>query len=269
MQSREIVVCHQDRPATDSYSSHAIASRRVYLMPNLPPKNVLLSIFTKMSLLKQNDERMRAATRQGKIFAPYYSYRGQEVIPSAVSTVLRPTDYVCTVYRGIHDMLAQGCPVDKLWAEVAGRATGSCKGKGGAMHISHASTGVMVTTGIVGSSLPIANGLAWGSQLKDSDAVTVAYFGDGASNIGHFHESLNMASLILECGVVVASKNLRFMGLRCHTGWPEEEVTWDWAVWAYIPAFAIIIPNWVLAHGLLRWTRFNLLGVKEGDLFPC
>jgi acetoin:2,6-dichlorophenolindophenol oxidoreductase subunit alpha len=164
-------------------------------MQNIPPKNVLLSIFTKMSLLKQNDERMRAAIRQGKIFAPYYSYRGQEAIPAAVSTVLRPTDYVCTVYRGIHDMLAQGCPVDKLWAEVAGRATGFCKGKGGAMHISNASTGVMVTTGIVGSSLPIANGLAWGSTLKGTDAVTVAYFGDGASNIGHFHESLNMASL--------------------------------------------------------------------------
>ena len=164
-------------------------------MPDIPSKTVLMSIFTKMSLLKQNDERMRAAIRTGKIFAPYYSYRGQEVIPAAVSTVLRPTDYVCTVYRGIHDMLAQGCPLDKLWAEVAGRATGSCKGKGGAMHISHAWTGVMVTTGIVGSSLPIANGLAWGSTLKGTDAVTVAYFGDGASNIGHFHESLNMASL--------------------------------------------------------------------------
>lgn len=164
-------------------------------MPKTPPDDVLLSMFSKMSLLKQNDERMRAALRQGKIFAPYYSYRGQEAIPAAISTILRPTDFVCTVYRGIHDMLAQGCPVDRLWAEVAGRATGFCKGKGGAMHISHAETGVMVTTGIVGSSLPIANGLAWGSTLKGTDAVTVAYFGDGATNIGHFHESLNLASL--------------------------------------------------------------------------
>jgi pyruvate dehydrogenase E1 component alpha subunit len=63
------------------------------------------------------------------------------------------------------------------------------------MHLTHPSTGVMVTTGIVGSSLPIANGLAWGSKLKGNDSVAVAYFGDGASNIGHFHESLNMASL--------------------------------------------------------------------------
>jgi TPP-dependent pyruvate/acetoin dehydrogenase alpha subunit len=176
-------------------------------VPNILPTSTLLTIFSKMSLLKQNDERLRAAIRQGKIFAPYYSYRGQEVIPAAVSTVLRPTDYVCTVYRGIHDMLAQGCPLDKLWAEVAGRATGSCKGKGGAMHISHASTGVMVTTGIVGSSLPIANGLAWGSTLKGTDAVTVAYFGDGASNIGHFHESLNMAALWKLPVIFVCSNN--------------------------------------------------------------
>jgi len=86
-------------------------------------------------------------------------------------------------------------PLKELWAELAGRATGTCKGKGGPMHITHPASGVMVTTGIVGSSMPIANGLALAAQVRGDKRVSVAYFGDGASNIGAFHESLNMASV--------------------------------------------------------------------------
>jgi len=92
-------------------------------------------------------------------------------------------------------MLAKGVPMKLLWAEIAGKVTGTCKGKGGPMHITHPASGVMVTTGIVGSSMPIANGLALAAQLRKEDRVTVAYFGDGASNIGAFHESLNMAAI--------------------------------------------------------------------------
>ncbi|WP_375398838.1 thiamine pyrophosphate-dependent dehydrogenase E1 component subunit alpha [uncultured Sphingomonas sp.] len=167
----------------------------------------MIDIFMKMSLLKQNDERMRAVIKSGRLVMPYYSYRGQEVIPSTISALLRDTDYICTIYRGTHDSLAKGCPVDQLWAELAGRVTGTCKGKGGPMHITHPGSGVMVTTGIVGSTMPIANGLAWGSKLKGNDAVTIAYFGDGASNIGAFHESLNLASLWKLPVVFVCSNN--------------------------------------------------------------
>jgi TPP-dependent pyruvate/acetoin dehydrogenase alpha subunit len=104
-------------------------------------------------------------------------------------------DYIVTIYRGIHDMLAKGVPVKELWAELAGKATGTCKGKGGPMHITHPKTGVMVTTGIVGSSMPIANGLALAAQLRGEKRVAIANFGDGASNIGAFHEALNMAAV--------------------------------------------------------------------------
>ena len=172
-----------------------------------PGKDVLLDIYSKMSLLKQNDERLRQVIRSGRLVMPYYSPRGQEAIPSAISALLKPTDFICTIYRGTHDSLAKGCPVDLLWAELAGRATGTCKGKGGPMHITHPDSGVMVTTGIVGSSMPIANGLAWGSKLKGNDAVTVAYFGDGAANIGAFHESLNLASLWKLPVIFVCSNN--------------------------------------------------------------
>jgi acetoin:2,6-dichlorophenolindophenol oxidoreductase subunit alpha len=166
-------------------------------------------MYRKMTLLKQNDERFRSVIQSGRIIGNYYSARGQEVIPSAVSVNLRADDYVCTIYRGIHDSLAKGVPIKELWAELAGRATGTCKGKGGPMHISHPPSGVMVTTGIVGSSMPIANGLALASQMHGEDRVAVAYFGDGASNIGAFHEALNMAS-IWKLPVVFVCQNNRY-----------------------------------------------------------
>lgn len=165
------------------------------MIPNSPDGPTLVEIFRKMALLKANDERSRKVITTGRLVMPYYSYRGQEVIPSALAVNLKDTDYLCTIYRGIHDMLAKGLPLKDLWAEIAGRVDGTCKGKGGPMHLTDVKHGVMVTTGIVGASMPIANGLAWASQLRGEDRVAVATFGDGASNIGAFHESLNLAAV--------------------------------------------------------------------------
>jgi acetoin:2,6-dichlorophenolindophenol oxidoreductase subunit alpha len=158
-------------------------------------KATLVDIYRRMALIQRSDDRFRAVIKSGKIVAPYYSPRGQEAIPAAMSVNLTHDDYICTIYRGIHDMLAKGVPSKLLWAEIAGKATGTCKGKGGPMHITHPESGVMVTTGIVGSSMPIANGLALAAQIRGEKRVAVAYFGDGASNIGAFHEALNMASV--------------------------------------------------------------------------
>ena len=176
-------------------------------MTDIPPRDVLIDIYSRMSLLFHNDEKMRAAIRTGRLIMPYYSYRGQEAIPAAISALLTDEDQIATIYRGIHDMLAKGCPLDLLWAEVAGKATGTCKGKGGPMHITHPASGTMVTTGIVGSSLPLACGLGWGAKLQGRGAAAVAYFGDGASNIGAFHESLNLASLWKLPVIFVCSNN--------------------------------------------------------------
>ncbi|HEY3655563.1 MAG TPA: thiamine pyrophosphate-dependent dehydrogenase E1 component subunit alpha [Steroidobacteraceae bacterium] len=168
-----------------------------------------LDILRRMALLKLNDESTRKIIRSGRLQFPYYSYRGQEAIPAAVSVNLTDQDYICTIYRGIHDMLAKGMPLNDLWAEVAGRVTGTCKGKGGPMHLTYPRKGIMVTTGIVGSSMPIANGIAWGSLLAKDGRVTVAYFGDGASNIGAFHEALNLAA-IWKLPVVFVCQNNRY-----------------------------------------------------------
>ena len=155
----------------------------------------LLAIYRKARLINLIDERFRGLLRSGRLAAVYYSPRGQEILAAAMGVHLQPTDYLVTTYRGIHDQLAKGIPLKPLFAEYYAKATGACKGKGGPMHITHPESGVMVTTGIVGSGLPIANGLGWASQLKKDGRVTLVTFGDGASNIGAFHEALNMASL--------------------------------------------------------------------------
>lgn len=160
-----------------------------------PDAATLLEIYRKATLIKQNDEHVIKQMMAGKLVMPYYSPRGQEIIPSAISVSLDDDDYICTIYRGIHDMLAKGFPLDELWAELAGKVTGTCKGKGGPMHLTCPGKGMMVTTGIVGSSMPIATGLGWAAKLDGRNRVSVANFGDGATNIGAFHESMNMAAV--------------------------------------------------------------------------
>ena len=164
-------------------------------VPNGPDSDTLVEIYRRMTLIKKNDEAIRAAARSGQLNLIYYSPRGQEVIPAALSVHLDADDYLCTIYRGIHDQLAKGVPSRLVWAEYAGRTSGSCKGKGGPMHITYPEAGVMVTTGIVGSSMPIANGLALAAKMRGETRVTVASFGDGASNIGAFHEAMNLAAI--------------------------------------------------------------------------
>lgn len=161
---------------------------------SLPPKT-LLDIFRTALKIQLIDEKVRGLLMSGRMAAVYYSPRGQEILAACIGVNLKPTDYLVTTYRGMHDQVAKGIPLRQLFAEYYGKVTGTCKGKGGPMHITYPTAGIMVTTGVVGAGLPIANGLALASQLKNDGRVTVVTFGDGASNIGAFHESLNMASL--------------------------------------------------------------------------
>lgn len=171
--------------------------------------DTLLEIYRRTMLIHRTDERFRSLLVSGKLRLVYYPVRGQEVVSAAMMTALRPDDYLVTTYRGVHDQLAKGIPLKDLWAEFTGKASGTCKGKGGPMHITDPATGVMVTTGIVGSGLPIANGLGLSSLLKKDGRVTVTCFGDGASNIGAFHEAMNMAS-IWKLPVIFLCQNNRY-----------------------------------------------------------
>jgi acetoin:2,6-dichlorophenolindophenol oxidoreductase subunit alpha len=177
-------------------------------MTDVPPAT-LVSIYKTATTIRQCDERFLSMLTAGEIAMTYYSPRGQEVISAATAAHLTKDDYVVTTYRGLHDHIAKGVPLPQLWAEFLGRATGTCKGKGGPMHITHPASGLMVTTGLVGAGLPIANGFALSSLMRGDGRVTVCNFGDGATNIGAFHEALNLATL-WNLPVVFVCQNNRY-----------------------------------------------------------
>jgi pyruvate dehydrogenase E1 component alpha subunit len=168
-----------------------------------------LEIWRTAQRIRLADEAMRGLMNRGEFAGMYYSPCGQEVLAAAVGACLRPDDYVVTTYRGIHDQMAKGVPLARILAEYFGRATGTCGGKGGPMHVTDTSVGLMMTTGIVGGGLPVAVGLALGSRLEGSDKVCVVNFGDGATNIGAFHEALNLAA-VWDLGVVFVCQNNDF-----------------------------------------------------------
>jgi acetoin:2,6-dichlorophenolindophenol oxidoreductase subunit alpha len=154
-----------------------------------------LKIFETTCVIHAADEKLRDLLMTGKITIIYYSPRGQEVLAAAAGAAQQDGDYTVTNYRGLHDMIAGGAPLKSTFSEMLGKANGTSRGKGGPMHISAPEAGVMVTTGIVGAGLPIANGFALSSKMKKDGKVTFVNFGDGASNIGAFHEALNMAAI--------------------------------------------------------------------------
>jgi pyruvate dehydrogenase E1 component alpha subunit len=174
-----------------------------------PDRVALLGMFETATKIKQCDERFRLLLASGQIVCTYYSPRGQEIIPSAFSVLLRPDDYMVTTYRGLHDHIGKGVDLRGLWAEFLGKRSGTCKGKGGPMHVTDPTSGLMVTTGIVGSGLPIANGFGLAAKLAGTDQVTVVNFGDGASNIGAFHEALNLAA-VWKLPVIFMCQNNRY-----------------------------------------------------------
>jgi pyruvate dehydrogenase E1 component alpha subunit len=125
----------------------------------------------------------------------YWPSRGQEAIAAAMGVALRPDDQLVTTYRGLHDLIGKGVPLEEIYGEMMGRTVGASRGKGGTMHIAKPEVGVMLSTGIVGAGPPVAVGLALAAKRKGLDRVTVVSFGDGATNTGSFHEAANMAAL--------------------------------------------------------------------------
>lgn len=172
-------------------------------------RDTLLDIYTRTMKVNRTDEKFRALLMEGKVAVMYYCVRGQELVSAAAITALDKDDYVVCTYRGQGEQTAKGIPPEKWWAECLGKITGTCKGKGGTMHITDPANGIMVTTGVVGSGIPIANGLAMASQNNGDGKVTMVSFGDGASNIGGFHEAMNMAQLY-KLPVVFLCQNNRY-----------------------------------------------------------
>ena len=164
-------------------------------VPAQPSVDQRREMYRLMSLIHACDERIRRGLSGGEFACTYWPATGQEAIAAAMGVVLRTDDQLVTTYRGLHDQLAKGAPLGPVVAEILSRATGINAGKGGSMHISHPQSGLVLYTGIVGSGLPIAVGVGLALQLRGTDRVAVASFGDGATGTGSFHEAVNLAAL--------------------------------------------------------------------------
>ena len=163
--------------------------------PAAPPLVVLEQMYEVMRTVTVTDERARAEAKAGRMPAAFYPVRGLEGVCVALGAVLTPDDHLVSTYRNLADTVAKGVPLRAIIAELHGRVPGSSKGKGGTMHMHHDPSGLMATTGIVGSGLPIAAGLALAAQLDGGGRAVAVTFGDGATSIGAYHEAMNLAAL--------------------------------------------------------------------------
>ncbi|MBS1844823.1 MAG: thiamine pyrophosphate-dependent dehydrogenase E1 component subunit alpha [Actinobacteria bacterium] len=154
-----------------------------------------LEILRKMHELRFFENECDRLFRQGQVKGPTHLYQGQEAVSVGVCAALRPGDTMTCTYRGHGATLAMGAPLDKTFGEIFGKAGGLCGGKGGSMHLTDAGVGALGSNAIVGAHLPIANGAAFAAMRRGTGAVHACFFGDGSTNIGTFHEALNLASL--------------------------------------------------------------------------
>mgnify|MGYP002781027560 CR=1 FL=1 len=135
-------------------------------------RDLMLGLYSTMVRIHEADRAIQRGLSAGELQFQYYPAGGQEAIPAGIAPHLRRDDYAVITYRCIHDIVAKGTPLKEIMAEMYGRAAGTSKGKGGPMHLSDPHSGLMVTTGIVGAGLPIANGLALAAQMQGSGRVT-------------------------------------------------------------------------------------------------
>src|ERR1700716_373640 len=158
--------------------------------------DLCIEMYRQMVLIRHFEDLALKLRLEGRIHGVVHPYSGEEAIAVGVCANLRKTDRIVSNHRGHGHCIAKGADVNRMMAELFGRRTGYCKGKGGSMHIADFDAGMLGANGIVGAGLPIAAGAGVAAQLEGSDAVAVGFFGDGATGEGPFHESLNIASLL-------------------------------------------------------------------------
>ena len=154
-----------------------------------------LWIYDKMCKIRHFEQTAFSLFEQNKLRGSVHLYAGEEAIAASVCSLLRDDDYITSTHRGHGHCIAKGARLDLAMAELMGKATGYCKGRSGSMHIADFEKGNLGANAIVGGGIPIATGAGLAAKLRGSDQVTAAFFGDGASNQGTFHESLNLAGV--------------------------------------------------------------------------
>ncbi|HZG86371.1 thiamine pyrophosphate-dependent dehydrogenase E1 component subunit alpha [Paenibacillus sp.] len=164
-------------------------------------------MYQKMLEIRKFEDRVHDLFGQGKIPGFVHLYAGEEAVAVGLCAHLDDNDTITSTHRGHGHCIAKGCDLDGMMAEIYGRATGLCKGKGGSMHIADLDKGMLGANGIVGGGYPLACGAALTAKYKKTNAVSVCFFGDGANNQGTFHEGINLAAIWKLPVVFVAENN--------------------------------------------------------------
>jgi TPP-dependent pyruvate/acetoin dehydrogenase alpha subunit len=221
----------------------------------------LLHLYQVMLTIRRFEERVVIDYQSGAIPGIVHSYIGQEAVATGVCTNLRLDDRIISNHRGHGHCIAKGADLNRMMAEIYGRKTGYCKGKGGSMHIADFGIGMLGANGIVAAGLPIAAGAALAAQLEGGDRVVVIFFGDGATNEGEFHEVLNLASIWKLPLIFACENNLYSVNTPVHYATGLEHVS-ERATGGYGIPSAIVDGNDVVA--VHEATRKALAGVRAG-----
>jgi pyruvate dehydrogenase E1 component alpha subunit len=208
-------------------------------------KEKLVGMLSKMLEIRFFEEKVFELYAQNLVPGTIHLYLGEEAVAVGVCTALNKDDYITSTHRGHGHCIAKGADLNRTMAEILGKKTGYCKGKGGSMHIADFSIGMLGATAVVGAGIPIAVGAGLSAKLKKTDQVVACFFGEGASNQGTFHESINMASIWKLPVIFVCENNLYAMGTRQSTVMAIENVA-DRAVAYGIPG-VVVDGNDVLA----------------------
>lgn len=167
-----------------------------------------LKLLLRMKEIRLFEDEVHSLFSKGLVRGTTHLCQGQEAVCVGACATLTAGDTMLCTYRGHGAVLAMGSPLDRSFGEILGKADGVCGGKGGSMHLTDVSVGALGSFAIVGAHLPIALGAAFAARYRRSDAVTLCFFGDGSTNIGAFHESLNLASLWQLPVVFICENNL-------------------------------------------------------------
>ena len=158
-------------------------------------KELMMLMMRRMMTIRRFDETVKDLVQSADLFGMVHCYIGEEAVAVGACAALRDDDYITGNHRSHGHPIAKGGDIRKAMAELLGKSTGYCKGKGGSMHLADFSIGILGESGIVASALPVAVGAALGSKMQGNDRVVVSFFGDGASNQGACHEAMNLAAI--------------------------------------------------------------------------
>lgn len=182
------------------------------MLPANLTKSKLVEMYKLMVKIRLFEEKVFELYAQNLVPGTIHLYTGQEAVAVGVCSALRKDDYITSTHRGHGHCIAKGADIKRVMAEILGKETGYCKGKGGSMHIADFSIGMLGATAVVGAGIPIAVGAGLSIKLRKTSQVAACFFGDGASNQGTFHEGINMAAIWQLPVIFVCENNLYAMG---------------------------------------------------------